>query len=1191
MNTISKFFHYFVLAGALLVSFFFSTGSQAQETRLPVTIANNTTSTLTDYVFRLDLNATNAPGFDFANNGDDIVIWNSDTTAQLDFYVESVDDVTDTAVVWVRAPSVPVSPPDTQIFVDYNVTGASASPLSNAGNTFTQSGFKFHTQPYTDADPGPESRVAGEAIFDFDTVSPPSTNTGCTQLAGLGTNNNGQFGMNMDFAIFIETFFEVTTPALYEFRFGGDFGHGGELYLDGVTLEEGWTEDLWWSVDFNNADVLQGSRFLDAGTHTLRALGFERCCDGQVQLQYRIDTDGDGDLSDETFAALEENSVGITPLAPSCPTGNAMIAASTTVPVTLSKFRSFKAGPFIKFEWETADETFNAGFDLWTLSKDDEGTENLRQLNRRLIRSRHFDSLDTQRYRHRLTVSDPIENVVISSSDINGKQEFFGPFAIGETYGADYQPQPIDWRKVHADFRKTMLSKGFTRTNQRWRRVKAPSSDNQVRVQLTTDRDGMHRVSYEDLAAIGVDWRGVTPQQIALTHDDVAIPRRIKRSGDPSARGRFGPGSYIDFVGVRPRGEAGLYAKATRFQLSLDRSKALRVRTNKRASQLPQTWAYKTVRLDSNNRHSIVSPIATPWFIDIIYRTTQIAKRDFEINIDAAEVIHDQPSSLSLVLAGVTDLPAADFDGDGVTDPDHVLSIRLNNTLLETIRFDGQFGKNVTLEVPSELLRPGSNIVTLSVLDSGYFFDAIGVDAIELSYPIKSDVRAQGLQFNSGDSDYDGLIFSSKNRKGLVAYQYRLDHNLMPLKIRKNSARGAGVTYSVPFGAQGNSDIFIGHDLMTPSALELLPPQGDLVLRNSDLFIISHPAFIGPELEQYVQQRRQQGVESQVFSTDQIHRAFGADVSVHEAIKRFLKDADQKVEYHSVLLVGGHSFDYNNYLSDQTISFIPAFYRAIGVARYTPTDQPFVDFDNDGYPEKKIGRWPVRTPENVATIAAKSILWAENQDTRRIDGHRVVMLSDTSRDLPFQDDIEAQLEGLLNTDIKIGRVEKVYLDEIASDDSVVTGDLNAVAQERSAQALSESTWAFYSGHGSPVNWSSSGLVTSASVRSLANINAPILITSIGCYTTYYESPSHNSLAHQLLFANDLENNGAVAIHGPALVGGYEHQKILANLIVEKSAQGKSIGDAVKDGMLALPVNYSNAILNWALLADPTLTIQ
>ncbi len=1184
------------VAALLLCLFVLAYASSANaQSRLPITVSNTAlpAATLTDYTVRLDLNATNAPGFDFTNNGDDIIAWNSDTTAQLDFYVEDVDSASQTAVVWVRLPSVPPSPPTTQFFLDYNRTDVT-TPLSSAPDTFVNQGFKYHSQPHTSAAPGPESRAAAEAEFNFDEVT-SNPNYGCTNLTEIMDDHSGVFTENGDFGLSISTQVVVPADALYEFRLGADFGSGGELYIDGNALEADWTDDLWWALSFGNPDVLQGSTLLTAGSHTLRALGYERCCDGRAELEYRYDSDGDGSLADETFSLLTTTSPGLTLLAPSCPTADVVIGPVTTVPVTLAKFSSAKIGPFIKLNWETADETFNAGFNIWSLLQDGHGQdgtqESLVRLNKHLLRSRHIDSMETEHYRWRYNHKgkQPLTNVVISSVDINGVEEFFGPFDIGETYGESFQSQPIDWAKVSKEYEQTMRARGFTKINNRWKKQRSAqqSSESLPSLQVGIKTTGMYRLTYADLISQGIDWNGVRHNDIAVSLDGKAIPRVIRSA----KRGVFGKGSSIDFVGVAPDAALSIYQDQRFYQISRAPELVLPIRMIKRKPSSVQSWHYQRQELALDNQHVIFSPLSSPWVMDLIFRTEQPASKEYTFELP--EVLADQSGELDFYLGGIANAPLQDFDDDGRLDPHHIISMQVNGQLVNTLSFDGQQERSAVVTLPAGLLRAGDNSVTITVQNSGYDFDAIVVDSLALNYPVANS-KAASIEFTAADaldgsaqsSEFDGISIMPQRRRGFIAYAYREDHNAVRIKpYRSTLEKGA---LDIAFSAAGESRYFIGSEsaLRKPETMEALAVPAAINLLDSDLLIISHPNFIGPALEEFAQARGLQGVQSSIISTDDIADQFGRDVPLHIAIQRFLKAADQEINYKYVLIVGGHTFDYLGRQNADNINFIPTFYTSIGTSRFTPSDQPFVDFDGDGFPEKAIGRWPVRELSQVATIANKSIAWASKEAERTQQGHGVLLLGDKTREADFAADLDAHFARL--TDITIANVERVYVDDISADPAVPASELNKTVQQRVLDGFANNnSWVFYNGHASPNAWSFTQMLAASQVPTLGN-DAPVLITSLGCYTTYYESPSHNSLALQLMFSGA---NAAVAIHGPSVVGGYNNQRRLSDFIADQMKSGQTLGESIRLGMRTLPVNYRTAISNWALLGDPSLPVQ
>ena len=75
--------------------------------RREITIDNSAGDTLTDYQVRIVLNGAN---FDFSktqSNGEDIRFLDSDDSSLLSFWIDSWDGVAQSAVVWVKVPSVP----------------------------------------------------------------------------------------------------------------------------------------------------------------------------------------------------------------------------------------------------------------------------------------------------------------------------------------------------------------------------------------------------------------------------------------------------------------------------------------------------------------------------------------------------------------------------------------------------------------------------------------------------------------------------------------------------------------------------------------------------------------------------------------------------------------------------------------------------------------------------------------------------------------------------------------------------------------------------------------------------------------------------------------------------------------------------------------------------------------------------
>lgn len=295
-----------LLAGCFAAAVFPHSVLAAYAVELPVEFASGA-GTLSNHTARIVLDSA-TPGFNWSYNCNDISVVDS-ASSPIDFFLQSCDVVTQQAVIWVELPSIPPAPSSVRITLRYN--DATAVSPSNAGNTFNDSGFLYHTQPYNNATPGPETRAEGDAIFNYDSVT-TTAGYGCTRLNNANVDNSGVFGSNANIAYRLETILNVLVPGNYEFRYGNDYGHGGELRLDGTPLEATWIDDLWWGFNYAHPDVLTGSASLTSGAHSLDALGFELCCDGPAGLQFRL-------LPTGAWTNLDTSNTQMELLAPDCP--------------------------------------------------------------------------------------------------------------------------------------------------------------------------------------------------------------------------------------------------------------------------------------------------------------------------------------------------------------------------------------------------------------------------------------------------------------------------------------------------------------------------------------------------------------------------------------------------------------------------------------------------------------------------------------------------------------------------------------------------------------------------------------------------------------------------------------------------------------------------------------------------------
>lgn len=96
-------------------------------------------------------------------------------------------------------------------------------------------------------------------------------------------------GLNSNYAFESTINFGVTSAqaGTWNFRTGVDFGYGGAVFVDGVALGFN-SHDMWWNGSYGTTNgSLQGALNLAAGNHVMKVYGFEACCDGAMQAQFK----------------------------------------------------------------------------------------------------------------------------------------------------------------------------------------------------------------------------------------------------------------------------------------------------------------------------------------------------------------------------------------------------------------------------------------------------------------------------------------------------------------------------------------------------------------------------------------------------------------------------------------------------------------------------------------------------------------------------------------------------------------------------------------------------------------------------------------------------------------------------------------------------------------------------------------
>jgi hypothetical protein len=824
---------------------------------------------------------------------------------------------------------------------------------------------------------------------------------------------------------------------------------------------------------------------------------------------------------------------------------------TSSTPVTLAYFHAQGRGS-VRFEWMTATETGNIAFNLWVWSGDD-----WRRVNEQMIPSRVLDSIDPQLYNYE---ASGVEGDVFLIEDIDAQaiSRFHGPFAVNKPYGSkDFAFDAIDWRAIRSEHEARKLEHRGRRIA---KQALTTTPNDFGTVHLLVEEDGVYRVTYEQLIAAGLDLAGAPRSFIALTNLGEPVPIHIE------SRGIFGPGSYFEFIGESIK---TLYTQTNVYTVQVDRQLAQRievVRNSVRPWDPVAPYYLETTTMERELAYSPLAANGDPWYDTFILAFTSPASASFDFELDD-HLVGAAPVEMFVSLWGFTGWPQS---------PDHHVVVDVNGIELWDEYFDGYADHPVSFEVPDWVLEePEDTLRIVLPGDTGVAFDAVNLDRFSVAYPRAFLARDGGLRFTA-----QAEAFQVDELPSAKVQVYRQTDGRVE-RLDKVDVTGLPGSYSARFvGAKQESDyLVVTQAAILVPVIEPVRPQVDIFSGQAEYLIISHPDFINDDLDRLVTAREAQGFSVQVVDVEEIIAQIGFGIFDPEAIRQYITYAAVEKATEYVLLVGGDTRDYLDHLGQGAVSFIPSIYAATGdIVRFAPADALYADVDEDEVPDLRIGRLPVRTQGELEALVDKTLEYDQ------LGYRKSALLAADDFDFPSRFDFALTSDQLATFMPGDWQRERAYLDELG---------MGGARELLLAAMNSGVAFTSYMGHSGPTRWTFDGLFKAADASSLINDGLPTVVTQWGCWTTYYVSPTYNTLAHLLLLSAD---RGAAAVVGATtLTEAGSERAIAREIFSELFLPGNRLGDAILDGKRRLAAAGGGAVddvlLGWTLLGDPALVIN
>ena len=820
-----------------------------------------------------------------------------------------------------------------------------------------------------------------------------------------------------------------------------------------------------------------------------------------------------------------------------------------TTPVTLAYFKAEPTSGGTSFEWSTASETANAGFNLYV-----ETDNGLERVNDELIPSTVIDSQIPQDYRYEAPGTGG-EMFYIEDVGLFGENRFHGPFAAGEGFGKRGEAVAIDWAAITAEnealARQRAAAQSAELTSDSETGVAAVAANPRA-VELRVNKDGLHRVTYEDLEAAGVLLGRVPRRQLALTTSGQVVPIFVSRP-------IFGPGAYIEFIG---EGLDTMYTDTNVYRLEVNPGMGQlatihRPRPKRIAVNQAPSYYMETTTVAENKVYGYFSPTSDPWFDSFMH--SGISKI-WTYNLDVDNYVSSAaPVTLNVSLWGATDI---------MPGPEHHTLVAINGVEVADKVYDGVEIVNLSTEIPPGVLQEGENeLVFTQPMDLGALTDVSALESYGLVYPRAFVARDGRLTFQG-----QAQAFKVTNLPGkqVVVYRQESDGRLVKLTGLTFSA-GANGTWQVAFkGTSTNATYYVSTvtALETPQVTAARAPidySGE-----AELLVIAHPNFISG-LSPWLAARQAQGYTVRVVDVYDIYATHSYGIVDANAIAEFIRGAIiyQGVEY--VALIGGDTYDYRNYLNLGSISFIPSLYaNTINRINFAPVDPLYTDIDGDMVPDAAIGRFPVRTTTELQMMIDKTLQY---------DARTNVTTAIFAADAGFEADSNSFASALNGWTI-----DKAYVTDAGESPAARAALIAALNQGPRLTS--------FVGHSGVNHWTSYPLFTASHAAALTNTNMPTVVTQWGCWNTYFVEPTAVTLSQNFLLSG---MNGAAAVTGATTLTNSSSERALGVLMMPKlMTSGTTLGAAMQEAKSELALTHPemrDVLLGWTVLGDPTVVVR
>ncbi|MBC7929968.1 MAG: hypothetical protein H7Z38_05305 [Rubrivivax sp.] len=675
-------------------------------------------------------------------------------------------------------------------------------------------------------------------------------------------------------------------------------------------------------------------------------------------------------------------------------------------------------------------------------------------------------------------------------------------------------------------------------------------------VKLLVRRGGWYRVTRAQLEAAGLS-PGVDPARLQLYAGGI----RYAVSVDAEA---WAEGGAIEFYGEglnKTSTDTRVYwlvegMSATRSDTPERRIVDATPTTNFRGRPRPPgatSFAYTTELKERTIYYSSLLNGETENFFGSVVSATSAAK--------TLAVRHLQTGS------GAATLEVA---LQGVTAGAHEVRVLLNGAEVGALSFDGRENKAESFNLKAAQLREGANEVQLVSSASS---DISLTDYIRITYQHLYRAEEDALRFSAEAGRQVRVAgFTSPNIRIVDVTDPANAVELGKLNITEAGASEGG-GYAVTLQAVGEAQrtllAFTDARISQVEGVVKNKPSDWRASREADFVIIANTAFLDA-VAPLAAKREAEGLKTAVVDVEDLYDEFSGGEHSPQAVRDFLAwtSANWQRAPRYVLLVGDGSYDPRDYGGTGSSDLVPA--KLVDTVQMeTASDAWLADFDDDGLADIAVGRLPVRTAGEAATVVSKIVGSVPDSsapaavlvaDRNGADGYSFEAATDA-------------VQALVPAGVSVSRINR----GTQSGDAVRGQIVSAV--NAGPQIVN------WMGHGSVNVWTGDGLLRSQDATGLQNGGRLSLYVMMTCLNGYFHGPGLDSLSESLLKA---EQGGALAAWTSTGMTEPEGQAAINRELYRALYEAGGtirLGDAMRRAGAA--TTDPDVRRTWVLIGDPT----